>query len=193
MPSWKSIFRGQSRLPSPEHVPDMEEPTTNGSVADRTGNRPGDRPSTGAGMGSPLQKPGLPFDGRTIGVCLLLFAVVFWVFAPATRNGFIDWDDGLFVTENPQVRSGLTWGGLLWVWLVFAIGQGIEGNFITPKLVGSRIGLHPVAVIFALLAFGQVFGFPGLLLALPASAVLLVGLRKLRELYLASSFYNSGR
>ena len=114
MPSWKSIFRGQSRLPPPEHVPDMEEPTTNGSVADRTGNRPGDRPSTGAGMGSPLQKPGLPFDGRTIGVCLLLFAVVFWVFAPATRNGFIDWDDGLFVTENPQVRSGLTWGGLLW-------------------------------------------------------------------------------
>lgn len=92
----------------------MEEPTTNGGVADRTGNRPGDRPWTGAGMGSPLQKPGLPFDGRTIGVCLLLFAVVLWVFAPARRNGFIDWDDGLFVTENPQVRSGLTWGGLLW-------------------------------------------------------------------------------
>jgi predicted PurR-regulated permease PerM len=100
---------------------------------------------------------------------------------------------GFLLATLAAVMQFPSWGGLLWVWLVFAIGQGIEGNFITPKLVGSRIGLHPVAVIFALLAFGQVFGFPGLLLALPASAVLLVGLRKLRELYLASSFYNSGR
>lgn len=81
------------------------------------------------------------------------------------------------------------WTGLAWVWAVFGIGQAIEGNFITPKLVGERIGLHPVAVIFALLAFGQVFGFPGLLLALPASAVLLVALRQLRARYLDSSFY----
>jgi len=84
------------------------------------------------------------------------------------------------------------WGGLPWVWLVFGLGQAIEGNFITPKLVGERIGLHPIAVIFALLAFGQVFGFAGLLLALPASAVLLVALRKLRARYLASDLY-SGR
>jgi len=75
---------------------------------------------------------------------------------------------------------------------VFGLGQAIEGNFITPKLVGERIGLHPIAVIFALLAFGQVFGFAGLLLALPASAVLLVALRKLRARYLASDLY-SGR
>jgi predicted PurR-regulated permease PerM len=84
------------------------------------------------------------------------------------------------------------WSGLLWVWLVFGIGQAMEGNFITPKLVGERIGLHPIAVIFALLAFGQVFGFAGLLLALPASAVLLVALRKLRVRYLESDLY-SGR
>jgi predicted PurR-regulated permease PerM len=82
------------------------------------------------------------------------------------------------------------WSGVLWVWLVFGIGQAIEGNFITPKLVGERIGLHPVAVIFALLVFGQLFGFLGLLLALPASAVLLVALRHLRDKYLASHLYS---
>lgn len=81
------------------------------------------------------------------------------------------------------------WTGLAWVWAVFVLGQAIEGNFITPKLVGERIGLHPVAVIFALLAFGQVFGFVGLLLALPASAVLLVALRHMRRKYVGSTFY----
>ena len=85
------------------------------------------------------------------------------------------------------------WSGLIWVWLVFVAGQAIEGNVITPKLVGERIGLHPVAVIFALLAFGQVFGFVGLLIALPASAVLLVALRNLRAQYLASTFYSGPR
>lgn len=58
-------------------------------------------------------------------------------------------------------------------------------------LVGNRIGLHPVVVIFALLAFGQLFGFVGLLLTLPASAVLLVWLRHVRKQYLKSSLYNS--
>ena len=79
--------------------------------------------------------------------------------------------------------------GIVWVWVVFGLGQALEGNLITPKLVGERIGLHPVAVIFALLAFGQLFGFPGLLVALPASAVLLVALRTVRAHYLDSSLY----
>jgi len=79
--------------------------------------------------------------------------------------------------------------GLAWVWLVFAIGQALEGSVITPWLVGDRIGLHPVAAIFALLAFGQLFGFFGVLAALPASAALLVGLRHLREAYLSSPMY----
>jgi len=79
--------------------------------------------------------------------------------------------------------------GVFWVWIVFGLGQALEGNFITPKLVGERIGLHPVAVIFALLAFGQLFGFAGLLVALPSSAVLLVALRKLRASYLDSELY----
>ena len=78
---------------------------------------------------------------------------------------------------------------LAWVWLAFVAGQMLEGMVVTPWLVGERIGLHPVAVIFALLAFGQLFGFFGILLALPASAVLLVALRHLRRAYLESSLY----
>ncbi len=79
--------------------------------------------------------------------------------------------------------------GLAWVWLAFGIGQALEGMAVTPMLVGERIGLHPVAVIFALLAFGHVFGFFGVLLALPASAALLVGLRHVRSAYLESPLY----
>jgi len=80
-------------------------------------------------------------------------------------------------------------GGLLPMLIAFGIGQLLEGMVVTPFLVGERIGLHPVAVIFALLAFGQLFGFFGILLALPVSAALLVGLRHLRGYYLDSNFY----
>jgi len=83
--------------------------------------------------------------------------------------------------------------GVAWVWLAFGIGQALEGMMVTPWLVGERIGLHPVAVIFALLAFGQIFGFFGVLLALPASAALLVALRHLRRAYLASSLYGGAK
>lgn len=69
---------------------------------------------------------------------------------------------------------------LIQIWAVFAVGQLIEGMAVTPWLVGERVGLHPVAVIFALMAFGQLFGFFGVLLAIPASAALLVGLRHLK-------------
>jgi len=75
------------------------------------------------------------------------------------------------------------------VWAVFGAGQLLEGMLITPWLVGERIGLHPLAVIFALLAFGQLFGFFGVLLALPLAAALLVGLRHAREWYLSSGLY----
>jgi predicted PurR-regulated permease PerM len=80
-------------------------------------------------------------------------------------------------------------GPVIAVLVVFGIGQMLESFLLTPFLVGERIGLHPLAVIFALLAFGQLFGFFGVLLALPASAALLVGLRRVRGLYLASRFY----
>ncbi len=73
--------------------------------------------------------------------------------------------------------------------VVYGLGQVIESLFLTPRLVGERIGLHPLAVIFALLAFGQLFGFVGVLVALPASAVLLVAIRRLRTSYMDSALY----
>jgi len=78
---------------------------------------------------------------------------------------------------------------LVWVWAVFLAAQLIEGYVLVPWLVGDRIGLHPVLVIFALLAFGTLFGFFGVLLALPVSAALLVWGRYLRRDYLASGMY----
>ncbi len=72
---------------------------------------------------------------------------------------------------------------------VYGLGQLVESFFLTPRLVGERIGLHPLAVIFALLAFGQLFGFVGVLIALPVSAVLLVAVRRIRTGYLSSRLY----
>jgi len=86
----------------------------------------------------------------------------------------------------------LQWNGLpgfLAILAVYGIGQLLENYVLIPLLVGKRIGLHPLAVIFALMAFGQLFGFAGVLLALPVSAVLLVGLRHLRATYLESPLY----
>lgn len=81
------------------------------------------------------------------------------------------------------------WPPIVAVLVIYGIGQALESFLLTPYLVGERIGLHPLAVIFALLAFGQLFGFFGVLLALPVSAMLSVGLRDLRAAYLASRFY----
>jgi len=78
---------------------------------------------------------------------------------------------------------------VLLVWLVFVIGQTIESTLLTPNLVGDRIGLHPVAVIFAVLAGGSLFGFFGVLLALPVAAVVMVWLRFLHKHYRESKLY----
>ncbi|MGD8711589.1 MAG: AI-2E family transporter [Thiohalophilus sp.] len=77
-----------------------------------------------------------------------------------------------------------------YVGIVFIIGQMLEGMVLTPLLVGDRIGLHPVAVIFAVLAGGQLFGFVGVLLALPVAAVAMVLLRHAHEQYRQSRLYN---
>jgi phosphoribosylaminoimidazole-succinocarboxamide synthase len=74
---------------------------------------------------------------------------------------------------------------------VFLVGQMIEGYVVVPRLVGDRVGLHPVAIIFALAAFGQLFGFFGVLAAVPLSAALLVAARHARQYYLASPLYAS--
>lgn len=75
------------------------------------------------------------------------------------------------------------------VLLVFGVGQFVESFFLTPILVGDRIGLHPVLVILALMAGGQLFGFAGVLLALPVSAAIAVGLRYVKNSYLRSDTY----
>ncbi len=84
-----------------------------------------------------------------------------------------------------------------WVWIVvtagiFFTGQAIEGNVLQPKLLGENVGLHPVWVIFALLAGGALFGFLGLLLAVPVAAVIGVLSRFALGRYLASRFYDPG-
>ena len=97
---------------------------------------------------------------------------------------------GLALATLAAVMQFPDFGGVLLVWAAFGAGQLLEGMVVTPWLVGDRIGLHPLAVIFALLAFGQVFGFFGLLLALPLSAILLVALRHGKAWYLVSDMYN---
>ncbi len=82
---------------------------------------------------------------------------------------------------------------LIWVALVFGVGQLLEGMVLQPLLLGERIGLHPVAVLFAVLAGGQLFGFFGVLLALPVAAVVAVVLRYLHERYLESGLYGAER
>lgn len=78
---------------------------------------------------------------------------------------------------------------LVYVAIVFGVGQLLEGTVLTPLLVGDRIGLHPVAVIFAVLAGGQLFGFVGVLLALPVAAVTMVFIRHLHDQYKESEYY----
>ncbi|MCX7514042.1 AI-2E family transporter [Frateuria hangzhouensis] len=81
------------------------------------------------------------------------------------------------------------WAHPLMVCGVFIVGQLLEGYVLVPKLVGDKIGLHPVAVIFAVLAGGYLFGFLGVLLALPAASVIMVLLRYLLERYRLSELY----
>lgn len=98
---------------------------------------------------------------------------------------------GLLLATVAALLQFGTWQGLLTVWAVFAVGQFLESFFITPKIVGDRIGLSPFWVIFALMAFGNLFGFMGMLLALPLAAVTLVLLREAASAYTGSRFYRS--
>jgi predicted PurR-regulated permease PerM len=96
---------------------------------------------------------------------------------------------GLMLALIAAVLQFSDWSGLIAVAVIYGAGQVIEGFFLTPRLVGERIGMSPLTVIFALLAFGHLFGFVGVLIALPVSAVLVVAVRRLREVYLASELF----
>jgi predicted PurR-regulated permease PerM len=92
------------------------------------------------------------------------------------------------------IAAGVQYGDLqhlLLVGAVFAVGQTIESFLLVPWLVGDKIGMHPVAVIFAIMAGGQLFGFLGVLLALPVAAVAMVLLRHAHKVYTDSALYGA--
>ncbi len=104
----------------------------------------------------------IPYVGMTIGMCIALL-VAFFQFA--------------------------NMDGMLFTLVVFILGNLIEGNFITPKLVGDKVNLHPVWIIFALLAGGAIMGFTGIMLAIPLAAIMGVLVRSLISKYRKSSLY----
>jgi predicted PurR-regulated permease PerM len=102
---------------------------------------------------------------------------------------YVGFGIGLMMAALAGLLQFASLKALVMVAVVYGCGQLLESLYLTPRMVGERIGLHPLAVIFALLAFGQLFGFVGVLVALPASAVLLVAIRRARESYMASKLY----
>jgi predicted PurR-regulated permease PerM len=87
------------------------------------------------------------------------------------------------------VQGWPEWKLLILTLAIVLTGQFLEGNILSPKLVGSSVGLHPVWVIFALLAFGALFGFTGLIMAVPVAAAAGVVLRYLVRRYKESELY----
>lgn len=126
---------------------------------------------------------GLMFTGLDSGFAIGMLAGLL-VFVP-----YLGAFTGLLLATLAALLQFGTWGGVLSVWAVFAVGQFLESFFITPKIVGDSIGLSPFWVIFALMAFGSLFGFVGMLLALPLAAITLVLLREAAQQYLTSRFY----
>lgn len=130
-----------------------------------------------------LYSVGLAIAGFEIAVPVGVFTGLA-VFIP-----YIGFGMGLALAIVAALLQFGSWYGIGAVAVVYGIGQFVESFYLTPRLVGERIGMHPLAVIFALLAFGQLFGFFGILLALPTCAILLVGARQLRRVYMASDLY----
>ena len=85
------------------------------------------------------------------------------------------------------------WKRIALVVAIFLVGQFIEGNIVSPKFVGERVGLHPVWLIFAMFAFGYLFGFVGLLIAVPLGAAIGVLLRFALRQYFASPLYTGDK
>jgi predicted PurR-regulated permease PerM len=114
----------------------------------------------------------IPYVGALVGGALAIGLALFQFWGEAGPDGAAtDW-----------VRIGLVAG-------IFVLGQFLEGNILTPKLVGSSVGLHPVWLLFALSAFGSIYGFVGMLVAVPVAAALGVVARFLIAEYRSSVLY----
>lgn len=103
---------------------------------------------------------------------------------------FLGFIVGLVIALVVALFQYASWWAVLGVILVFSIGQMAESVILQPKLLGDKIGLHPVAVIFAVLAGGNLFGLTGVLLALPVAAVILVLLKEVKVRYQHSELYD---
>ena len=135
---------------------------------------------------------GLLAMGYSIGLALFGFdlAVPVGVFTGlAIFIPYLGYGLGLVLALLAGVLQFSGWYGVVAVAVVYGVGQVLESLYLTPRLVGERIGLNPLMVIFSLLAFGHLFGFIGVLIALPVSALLVVAVRRLRLAYLASPMY----
>ncbi len=132
-----------------------------------------------------IYSAGLSFIGLKFAVLIGLLAGLSSIIP---YMGFIIGFSAALLVALFQFGIGWTMG---LVALVFVIGQVLEGWVLTPYLVGDRIGLHPVAVIFALMAGGQLFGFVGMLIALPLAAIIMVLLRHLHRNYRESTLYRA--
>jgi predicted PurR-regulated permease PerM len=126
---------------------------------------------------------GLYFLGVTGALALGLFTGLA-IFIP-----YIGYGVALILALLSALLQAETGVSILAVLALYIVGQTIESFFLTPKLVGEKIGLHPVLVVFALILFGGWFGFFGILLALPMSAIVLVVGRHLMAFYKNSSWY----
>jgi predicted PurR-regulated permease PerM len=102
---------------------------------------------------------------------------------------YIGFGIGLTLALLAAVLQFSGWYGLVGVAMVYGLGQVVESFYLTPRLVGERIGMSPLTVIFALLAFGHLFGFVGVLIALPVCAVLAVAAKRLHLAYIHSKLY----
>lgn len=137
-------------------------------------------------------------------IMAVLYAVGFWfVEVPAwsglaALSGFLNVVPYVGTGLGVVLATGFTFAAEPDVWRVggvigvFILVQTIEGYFLTPKILGGRLALHPMAVFLGLLIGGRLFGFLGVLLAVPAIAIAQVFLKFLREIYKASDFYRQG-
>jgi predicted PurR-regulated permease PerM len=133
----------------------------------------------GAFYGAALSIAGLEFG------LILGFLVGLLIFIP-----FLGGALGAGIAILLAVTQFESWTGVAAVAAIFVVGQTLEGNVLTPKLVGDRVHLHPVWVIFSLLAFGNLFGLVGLIVAVPVAAIIGVLTRFALARYLASPLYD---